>query len=112
MLFSACLAGALAALLRGVTLRAAALLCGIWIASGVSHAVLDALTDGGLGVMMFYPFSESRFFFPWQPLRVSPIGLQGFLRGWGPVVLSELPVCVIAMALGWLGYRCNSSARL
>lgn len=29
-----------------------------------SHALLDALTDGGLGVALFWPYDNSRFFFP------------------------------------------------
>ena len=37
----------------------------------MSHALLDALTDGGLGVAFFSPFSNERYFFPWTPIRVS-----------------------------------------
>lgn len=40
----------------------------------MSHAVLDAFTDGGLGVAFFSPLSNERYFFPWTPIRVSPIG--------------------------------------
>ena len=40
-----------------------------------SHGVLDALTDAGLGVAFFAPFSDRRYFFPWRPLATSPIGL-------------------------------------
>jgi inner membrane protein len=47
----------------------------------VSHGLLDAFTDGGLGVAFFSPFSNTRYFFPWRPLRVSPIGLGNFLSG-------------------------------
>ena len=41
----------------------------LWLAAyfGVvtaSHAVLDALTDGGLGVALFAPFSNERYFLP------------------------------------------------
>jgi inner membrane protein len=56
----------------------------------VSHAVLDALTDGGLGVAFFAPFHNARYFFPWTPIRVSPIG-AGFFSERGMVTLkSEL----------------------
>ena len=44
----------------------------------VSHGLLDALTDGGLGVALLWPLSHTRFFAPWQPIPVSPIGL-GYL---------------------------------
>ncbi len=49
------------------------------VAAFASHAVLDALTTGGAGVMMFYPLSEERFFFDWRPIPVSPIGIRAFL---------------------------------
>jgi inner membrane protein len=56
-----------------------------------SHAALDALTNGGLGVALFAPFSGERFFFPFRPLEVSPIGLGEFFGEWGLVVIrSEL----------------------
>ena len=47
----------------------------------VSHGVLDAFTDGGLGIAFFSPVSNVRYFFPWRPLEVSPIGLADFLSG-------------------------------
>ena len=40
----------------------------------LSHAISDALSNGGLGVAFFSPFSNQRYFFPWRPLEVSPIG--------------------------------------
>jgi inner membrane protein len=41
-----------------------------------SHGVLDALTNGGLGVAFFSPFDQRRYFFPWRPIWVSPIGAR------------------------------------
>ncbi|MEE9348551.1 MAG: metal-dependent hydrolase [Flavobacteriaceae bacterium] len=57
----------------------------------VSHTLLDALTNGGLGVALFSPFDNTRYFFPWRPIQVSPIGIENFLseRGWR-VIKSEL----------------------
>jgi inner membrane protein len=46
----------------------------------LAHAALDALTDGGMGVAFFPPFNDRRYFFPWQPIHVSPIGLAVFSR--------------------------------
>ena len=37
-----------------------------------SHGLLDAFTDAGLGVAFFAPFDNARYFFPVQPIRVSP----------------------------------------
>jgi inner membrane protein len=52
-----------------------------------SHGIIDALTDGGRGVAFFAPFDNTRYFFPWRPLLVSPIGLSGFFSAWGLEVL-------------------------
>ncbi len=66
-------------------------LFGILAAGAASHGILDALTNGGLGIGFWVPFSSERFFFPFQPLEVSPIGLEAIWRG--PmlrVMLSEI----------------------
>ncbi len=52
-----------------------------------SHGVLDAMTNGGLGVAFFSPFSNRRYFFPFRPIQVSPIGAARFF---GPKGLSVL----------------------
>ena len=52
-----------------------------------AHGILDALTDGGQGVAFLWPFDPTRFFLPWRPLRVSPLGLDGFFTPWGMEVL-------------------------
>ena len=43
-----------------------------------SHGLLDAMTSGGLGVAFFSPFDNRRYFLPWRPIRVSPIGISRF----------------------------------
>jgi inner membrane protein len=59
--------------------------------STLSHAILDAMTNGGLGVALFAPFDDTRYFLPWRPIVVSPIGVTGFFSEWGLRVLrSEL----------------------
>lgn len=47
----------------------------------LSHGLLDALTNGGLGVGFFIPFDDTRYFFPFRPVEVSPIGISRFLDG-------------------------------
>ena len=65
-----------------------------------SHGVLDALTDGGRGVAFFAPFDNARHFFPWQPLRVSPIGAVRFFTARGlETLLSEMKWVWIPSAL-------------
>ncbi|HXU04911.1 MAG TPA: metal-dependent hydrolase [Polyangia bacterium] len=39
-----------------------------------SHPLLDTMTDGGLGCALLWPFSNERFFAPWRPIPVAPIG--------------------------------------
>jgi inner membrane protein len=59
--------------------------------SMASHGVLDAMTDGGLGIAFFSPFSNARYFLPWRPIAVSPIGITEFFSQRGLEVLrSEL----------------------
>ena len=68
----------------------------------LSHPLLDMLTDGGLGVALFWPLTPERYFFPWRPLPVAPLG-SGMLSGRGlHVVLVEaacfLPLWILALA--------------
>ncbi|NLD38175.1 MAG: metal-dependent hydrolase [Desulfatiglans sp.] len=42
------------------------------------HGILDAFTNGGLGVALFSPFIEKRYFFPITPIKASPIGIESF----------------------------------
>lgn len=50
-----------------------------------SHGILDAFTDGGLGIALAWPFSNARIFAPWRPIPVAPIGL-GYLSARGLLV--------------------------
>ena len=59
--------------------------------STLSHTLLDMLTNGGLGVALLAPFSTERFFFPFRPIQVSPLGIGNFLSQRGvDVIVSEL----------------------
>lgn len=60
----------------------------------VSHPLLDMLTNGGLGCALFAPFNNDRLFFPWRPIKVSPIGL-GFFSTRGLAVLASEAVWVV-----------------
>ena len=62
------------------------------VASAVlaSHAVLDTMTDGGLGCALAWPFDLTRYFAPWRPVPVAPIGLDLVSAYGGMVVLAEL----------------------
>ena len=54
-----------------------------------SHGVLDAMTNGGLGVAFFSPFDNNRYFFPWRPILVSPISVSRFFSGRGYAILQN-----------------------
>ena len=56
----------------------------------VSHPLLDACTNGGLGVGFFSPFDTTRYFFSWTPIQVSPIGARFFSERGVAVLTSEL----------------------
>jgi inner membrane protein len=88
-------AAVLAAFLVAVLFRAAARgwsRKALWLyffVATASHGILDALTDGGLGVAFFSPFSNARYFFPVHPIQASPIGIEAFMSDGGLAVLSS-----------------------
>ena len=55
-----------------------------------SHGLLDALTDGGLGAALLWPFTAERFFCPWRPLPVSPVGARVLSARGLHVALTEI----------------------
>ncbi len=79
----------------------------LWAAS---HALLDAMTDGGLGVAFFSPFDNHRYFLPWRPIHVSPIVFERFFTTRGLLVIENellwiwLPVALL-MAGAWIFNR-------
>ena len=44
--------------------RTAAHLTAVWGGCAITHPLLDMLTDGGYGVMLLFPWSQTRLFFP------------------------------------------------
>jgi len=84
--------------------------------AALSHPLLDALTDGGLGVALAWPFSSERVFFPWRPIAVSPIGARFFSARGLDVLLSELSwvwlPCALAAFAVWLARRRAGTARV
>jgi inner membrane protein len=72
-------------------------------ASIASHGILDCFTDGGRGVALLWPFSSERFFAPFRPIEVSPIGLSRFLSERGREVLASeaISVWLPCLLAGW-----------
>jgi len=70
--------------------------------AAASHGVLDALTNGGPGIAFFAPFDTDRYFFPWRPIVVSPIGIRPFFSGWGLGVIESEFVWIWLPAAGFV----------
>lgn len=73
--------------------------------STLSHPIFDALTNGGHGVAFFWPLNNERYFFPWTPVEVSPIGVKGFISMRGiKVIMSEVVwLWIPALLIGRVG---------
>jgi inner membrane protein len=105
ILFALLLAVSAAFLYR--TLRASpTAVFAVVLISCASHGLLDALTNGGLGVAFLSPLSNDRYFLPWRPLAVSPLDIDLFFSEWGLRVLRSEAVCVWlpCALLGGLGF--------
>jgi inner membrane protein len=82
-----------------------------------SHGLLDAFTNGGLGIAFLWPWSNERFFAPAQLIEVSPIGLSRFVSERGITVLySELqwvwlPCALLGVVLAFARRRVETHAR-
>jgi len=85
----------------------------VWIylfAATASHGVLDAMTNGGSGVAFWAPFDDGRYFLPWRPIPVSPIGSRFFTERGAAVLQAELllvwvPAAAFAAVCGWARRR-------
>lgn len=75
----------------------------VLLAATASHGVLDAFTDRGLGVGFLIPFHSDRFFFPWRPLRTSPVSVEAFFSGRPLAILrNEILWVWLPLGLVWL----------
>jgi inner membrane protein len=109
LLFAALLAAVVTVVMfrRGVSgIGRLGLLAYLFLATA-SHGLLDAMTNGGLGVAFFSPFNNTRYFVPWRPIRVSPIAVTRFFTPQGFAILQTelLWIWVPAMlfaALIWM----------
>ena len=102
-LVAALVIGTMAALLCSRRLGMPAAALALYFATiTASHGLLDALTDGGPGVAFLAPFDDTRYFFPWRPIPVSPLAGH-FFSEWGwrvfrtELALIWLPAALIAV---------------
>lgn len=89
-------------LVRGARTPRARLGAYLFLAT-LSHGLLDMATSGGLGVALGWPWSDARWFWPWRPIRVSPIGVGPFLGARGLRVLASEALWIGLPSLGLLG---------
>jgi inner membrane protein len=82
-------------------------------ASTISHPLLDAMTNAGRGSMLLWPLTGERFFLPFRPIEVSPIGIERFFTERGlTAFLSELRwvwlPCFLAVVFARMLHRTRS----
>jgi inner membrane protein len=86
----------------------------LWLvlfAATASHGILDAMTDGGIGVAFLAPLDRTRYFLPWRPLPVSPIGIGRFFGPRGldimraELILIWIPTAVVLLTVFGLRWR-------
>jgi inner membrane protein len=65
-----------------------------------SHGLLDMLTNGGLGVALWWPWSNERHFFPCPVMEVSPLSLRRVFSPAGLSVFRSELIWVWVPALG------------
>jgi inner membrane protein len=88
LLFAALLALLITALgFRNTRSSDRSLLCLYFFLAIASHGLLDAMTNGGLGVAFFSPFDTKRYFLSWRPILLSPISVPRFFSS--PAILQS-----------------------
>lgn len=85
--------------------RPLAFLCALVSLS--THSLLDMMTNGGLGIALFWPLTNERLFFGWRPFPVSSMSVSRFLSEQAPLILAyELPPALAAVGLAaWIRRR-------
>jgi inner membrane protein len=88
----------------------------LYFLAAISHPLLDACTNGGLGVAFFSPYDQVRYFFPWRPIQVSPLGFGFFTERGLAVLINEafwiIGPCLVIITLHQVLRRlCKSSKK-
>jgi inner membrane protein len=96
------------------SLRASVLIAFLFVGiSAASHGLLDMLTNGGLGVAEWWPFTDERFFFSHRVIEVSPLSIRRVFGEAGARVFGSellwvwLPGAIIA-AMGFAVRRARA----
>jgi inner membrane protein len=84
-------------LFRGRSPRRLDTVAALLALAAFTHPLLDMLTNGGRAIPWLWPFDDTRHFFPWRPIQVSPL-LGGFFSTRGLEVLASEAI--------WIGVPC------
>jgi inner membrane protein len=74
-----------------------------------SHGLLDACTQGGLGVALLSPFDTTRYRFSYAPFTAAPLSLHQMFTPWGArvlrmeLVLLWVPALLVVLWCRWRG---------
>ena len=85
-------------------------LAALLAAAAATHGPLDALTDGGLGVAFFAPFSPARIAFAWRPIPVAPLGYHPYV--FTVIAMEAVMLWPAAIALATARARLSPLTRL
>ncbi len=109
-LLFALLCGAIASV-SAPSLRSSRLVAFVFVGiAAASHGLLDAFTNGGSGIAFFWPVSHERYFMPFRPILVSPLGISRFMSDRGVAILASELLWVWSPALA-IGLLMNAVAR-
>lgn len=116
LLFAALVAVTVTLLLRHRDLKGDLRVLACLFIATASHGILDAFTNGGLGVAFFSPFDPARYFFGVRPILVSPLDLSAFATRRGALVLaSEMEwvwIPAIALFAAARLFRCREEPKI
>jgi hypothetical protein len=73
-----------------------------------SHGALDAMTDGGLGIAFFAPFDNTRYFFPFRPIKKNSRNLVHLSGSRGKAKNATIQLKTNAKTSEWERPRCPS----
>ena len=105
------------AVCAGFTLAGVAIPKRFWVLAIIAAVLLDAMTDGGRGVALLAPYSNERYFLPWTPIEVSPLGVRAFFSQRGLIVMKSemlwvwLPAAALVI-LWWMIRRIKCGQRV
>lgn len=104
ILVAAAVAALISAILRPLYWRT---IFGFLFLSMASHGILDAFTNGGLGAALFWPIDDTRYFAPFAPIEVSPIGRnffseRGLITLWSELKWIILPAFIITYCVRFI----------